>query len=133
MRSNLEQRIFRLEQAIDRINKQIRGLLDAVAQLQQQQAAAIPWGGGGGGTSSFYVAYPTSTVAAATWASGAPTSGTTFTSHVYKVSYDGTSQSIDDLGTQDCVNWLAAALAANKGCVVIRDSQGSYGVVTQVC
>lgn len=54
MPSNLETRLFRLEQQTTALEQQIDGLRAAVAQLQQQIAAAMSWGAGGGGSTVQY-------------------------------------------------------------------------------
>ena len=134
MMSALEWRIARLEQQQLLMAQQIASLQSALAQAEQQIVNAGGGGGGSGGSSgSFYVAMPGSTVSAATWTSARPAAGVVFSAPVWQVSYNGSSQTITSIGTQNCVNWLASPLVADQGIVVIFDGVGSYGVVSQSC
>ena len=130
MASNLECRVFRLEQQLQLAQQQIAGMLASIAALQAQQwTPGGGSGGGGGGSNGFYVAMPAAAVTGATWSAGAPTAGVSFTAPVWQVS----SASILSLGDQTCVNWLAADLVANQGVVVIPDGAGSFGTASQSC
>jgi hypothetical protein len=116
-----------LYQLIQALQVQVTALQQALNASQQQQG-----GGGAGGTGSgfFVVMAPSSGTIDGTWSGSAPTAGGSFTGTVYQVANTGT---INDLGTQTCVNWLPAALENSKACVVVPDQAGNYGVVSQSC
>lgn len=127
----IEQRIAQLEAKVENL---YRRLLDVIAQLDAVRQALraafqqLPTGGTSTGA-DVYVATPSAAVAAATYASGAPSSPASFPATVYQVS--GTAAT--NLGTQTVYNWLPSTLAASKVCLLARDSAGNYCVLTQSC
>jgi hypothetical protein len=138
MSGNLEARVFRLEQQLVTAQQQIASLQSTAALLAQQvQYAGNSGGGSSGGTNGFYVAYPTAVVSGASWTFSGTTvtaiTGVTFTAQVIQVSYNGTSQTVTSLGSQNCVNWIPAPLKADYGIIVYPDGAGSYGVGAQSC
>jgi len=124
-------RLQYLESAVAELLRRLADVMRRLAAVEQQ-----PWSGGGGGdgsggsAESFYLAFPGSSVAGATWTAGAPTAGQSFSSHVYRVSGTGT---VDDLGSLTCVNWLPAGLAASKAVIVFPDGKGNYATAGQSC
>jgi len=120
---------------IEALYRRLQQVEATLANVRQQliQAFQQGGGGGGGGAAGFFVAIPAAPVTGASWSGGVPTAGVLFTSHVYQCSYTGSAQIITDLGVQNCLNWLPAALVANQAIVVIPDGAGSYGTASQSC
>lgn len=132
----LESRILIAEQRLESLYRRLQDLAAQLANVRQQLIMAFqqtPSGGGGGPAGFFVCMAPSSGSYAGTWSGSAPTAGANFTATVYQVSYDGTSQTITSLGTQNVVNWLPATLANSKACVLIPDGAGGYGVASQSC
>lgn len=119
---------------IARILRDLVDILARIARLEQQPwAAGASAGSGGSGGGGFFVCYPAGAVAAAEWTSGVPTAGAAFTATVYQCSYSGGSQTITNLGSKNCVNWIPSGLQASKAVILQSDGAGSYGVVSQSC
>jgi hypothetical protein len=128
----IESRILLAERSIEDLYRRLRDLFDQLKMVRQQMRALgqqVPGGGNTGAAAGFFVCYPTTGVAGATWTGGVPTAGAPFPAVVCQVSSTG----IDNLGSKACYNWLASPLVANKGCVCLPDGAGAYGVVSQSC
>jgi hypothetical protein len=128
--TNLELRVWRIEQAINAIQTQIANILTQLGQLAQNQWVGSTGGQGGGGGGGFFVCYPASPVSGATWSAHAPSAAATFSAAIWQCSISG---GIMALGSQSCANWLPVPLQAGYPCVVVPDGQGGYGVVSQSC
>jgi hypothetical protein len=112
----------------------LRKLIDLTARVVKLEQ--LPWqgggggGGSGGGTNAFYVCMgPGSGTIAGTWSGSAPTAAGTFTATVYQVS----GAAITSLGSQAVYNWLPGVLQTSKACVLIKDDNNDFGVVSQSC
>lgn len=133
----IESRMRVIEQRVESLYRRLLDDEGVLAGVRQQLRAAFQQGGGGapaGAGAGFYVCMsPSSGTIQGTWSGGAPTAGGSFAATVYQVSWSGGTPAFASLGTQTVVNWLPAALAASKACVLIPDGSGAYGVASQSC
>jgi hypothetical protein len=128
--SNLETRIFRLEQLIQAMQQQIASLQASVAQLQQQQWAAGLQYPQGGGSNAVYWLVPTSTIAAGTYPAAGPAGGPLTGQTVYALGASGyTALS----GTYSVYNPRGAIVTASKLTAVTIDSASNAYVIDWDC
>lgn len=126
----LQAQVQYVERAVAELLRKLSDLTARVLKLEQNPWNTGAGGGGGVVSQAFYVAYPAAGVGGATWTSGVPTSGVSFTAPVWQVSFTG---SATGLGNQTCLNWLPAPVAGGKAVIVMPDGAGNYVVTGQSC
>jgi hypothetical protein len=118
MASDLEMRVWRLEDLVKRLKLDVDKLADEVARLRQQRFAEQGGGGGGGGGApGIFLATPAGSIAAGGTSSEAITQ-----------SWDGASA-----GTHTVRNAYASATVAGRGLKLGKNPDGSFTIVGQDC
>jgi uridylate kinase len=131
MASNLETRLFRLEQSIVQDEQKLATLAQQVAQLAQQlwAVAAMAGGGGGGGGGVFYFS-PTAALSGPAGAPGTGSPTSLANQHIYAIS-GGAWSSVSTTATVSC--GLPSGIVATKTCICIPNGDGTYSAIAQSC
>jgi hypothetical protein len=118
MASDLEMRVWRLEDLAKQLKADVDKLRDEVARLRQQRFAEQGGGGGGGGGApGIFLATPAGSIAAGGTSSEAITQ-----------SWDGASA-----GTHTVRNPYGVATTAGRVLTLGKNPDGSYTVLAQTC
>jgi hypothetical protein len=120
--TSTDQRVWRLEQTIERLGLELAKALADIAALKQRQFTLGPGGGpGGGGGAGAFVSTPSGSVAA---------TGSLASQTVYSVS-GGVETALT--GTYTLYNRMGSAAVASKKCNLIPDGAGGYVIYSQSC
>ncbi len=129
--TNLEMRVYRLEQLMLGIQQQLAALQIALGTLAQNQYAGASQGFGGGSSTQALLCYPSGTIAAA---SGPPASGTPGGPLSGQDIYQITGGAFTPFATgADVYNGMGSAVDASKVLIVEANSDGTFTGVAQSC
>lgn len=122
---NLELRVFRLEQDVSKLQRQMEDVLRRLSRLEQQMANSNGGDGGGGGGSGYFVC-----VLGSALSHGAQLTGQT----VSQVDKTGARKQVSTTATivNDGPN-AADDIASGKTVLLASNSDGSYTVIGVYC
>jgi hypothetical protein len=120
--TSTDQRVWRLEQTIERLGLELAKALADIAALKQRQYTLGAGGGGtGGGGVGVWVCTPSASI---------PAIGSLASQTVKSVS-GGVETSLP--GTFTIYNAMGSAAAASKKGYVLPDGAGNYNMISQSC